>query len=152
MGAIARGGAIVLNNDVVRGLRIPGDVIQQVAEREHQELVRREHNYRADRPPLELRGRTVILVDDGLATGSSMLAAIKALRELEPSRTVVAVPAAPASTCRELQAVVDEVICATTPDPFYAVGQAYWNFAQTSDEEVRALLSAAAARVPRTND
>jgi predicted phosphoribosyltransferase len=146
MGAIASGGVIVLNDDVVRGLRIPDDVIQQVAERERHELARREQSSRGDRAPLELRGRIAILVDDGVATGSSMLAAIKALRQLEPKRIVVAVPVAPASTCHELQAVVDEVICATTPEPFYAVGQAYWNFEQTSDDEVGELLSAAATR------
>jgi predicted phosphoribosyltransferase len=110
------------------------------------ELERRERSYRGGRPPLGLRGKTVIVVDDGLATGSSMLAAIEALRRLEPARIVVAVPAAPASTCRELEALVDELICATSPDPFYAVGQAYRNFEQTSDDEVRDLMRAAESR------
>jgi predicted phosphoribosyltransferase len=146
MGAIASGGVLVLNDDVVRALQIPDDVIRQVAEREARELERRERRYRGDRAPLALRGTTVLVVDDGLATGSSMLAAIQALRELEPDRIVVAVPAAPASTCRELDTLVDEVICATNPEPFYAVGQAYWNFEQTTDDEVRARLRAADSR------
>jgi predicted phosphoribosyltransferase len=149
MGAIASGGVLVLNDDVVRALKIPDDVIRRVADQEERELLRRERSYRGDRPPLDLQGRTAILVDDGLATGSSMLAAIQALRRLEPARIVVAVPAAPRSTCRELQALVDEVICATNPEPFYAVGQAYRNFDQTSDDEVRELLRAAASRVPQ---
>ena len=136
----------MLNDDVVRALRIPDDAIRQVAEREGRELERRERSYRGGRPPLDPRGRTVIVVDDGLATGSSMLAAIQALRRLEPARIVVAVPAAPASTCRELQALVDELICATNPDPFYAVGQAYWDFEQTTDDEVHDLIRAAQSR------
>ncbi len=146
MGAIATGGVLVLNDDVVRALRIPDEAIRQVAEREGRELERRERSYRGGRPPLDLHGTTVIVVDDGLATGSSMLAAIQALRRLEPARIVVAVPAAPASTCRELQGLVDELICATNPEPFYAVGQAYWNFEQTTDDEVRDLMRAAESR------
>jgi predicted phosphoribosyltransferase len=149
MGAIASGGVIVLNDEVVRELRIPDETIRVVAERERRELARRERSYRGDRAPLELRGGTAILVDDGVATGSSMLAAIEALRQLAPARIVVAVPTAPASTRRELAALVDEVICATTPNPFYAVGQAYRNFTQTSDDEVRTLLRAADDRVAR---
>jgi predicted phosphoribosyltransferase len=147
MGAIASGGVMVLNDDVVRGLRIPPDVVQRVAEREGRELARRETAYREGRPAPEVTGRVVILVDDGLATGSSMRAAIQALREHRPARIVVAVPVAPASTCRELTTVV-EVVCATTPSPFLAVGESYWDFAQTTDDEVRSLLREAAASRP----
>jgi predicted phosphoribosyltransferase len=140
MGAIASGGVIVLNDDVVRGLRIQPDVIQRVAEQEGRELLRREQAYREGRPPPDVAGKTVILVDDGLATGSSVRAAILALRQAKPAHIVVAVPAAPASTCQELAAEVDDVVCATTPSPFFAVGQAYWKFDQTTDEEIRDLL------------
>jgi predicted phosphoribosyltransferase len=148
MGAIASGGVIVLNDDVVRGLDIGPGVIRQVAEREGRELVRREQAYRGDRGLPDVSGRTVILVDDGLATGASMRAAIQALRRLKPARIVVAVPAAPESSCRELSELVDEAVCASTPSPFFAVGQSYWNFAQTTDEEVRDLLRAAAQTRP----
>jgi erythromycin esterase-like protein/predicted phosphoribosyltransferase len=144
MGAIASGGVVVLNDDVVRGLGISPEVIQHVAEQEGRELLRREQAYREGRPPPEVSGRTVILVDDGLATGASMRAAIQALRRLGPAKIVVAVPAAPASTCREMSMVVDEMVCATTPSPFFAVGASYWDFTQTTDEEVRNLLRAAA--------
>ncbi|MHA6797594.1 erythromycin esterase family protein (plasmid) [Pseudonocardia bannensis] len=148
MGAIASGGVVVINDDVVRGLGITPEVIQRVAEQEGRELLRREQAYRDGRPMPELTDKTVILVDDGLATGSSMHAAIIALREHKPGRIVVAVPAAPKSTCQELSALVDEVICATTPSPFLAVGAWYWDFSQTTDEEVRDLLRAAATSVP----
>ena len=148
MGAIASGGVTVINDDVVRGLGMQPEVIQRVAEREGRELLRREQAYRGDRPMPEVAGRTVILVDDGLATGASMRAAIQALRALRPARIVVAVPAAPRSTCPELAAMVDEVICATTPSPFFAVGQSYWDFSQTTDEEVRDLLRAASTSRP----
>jgi erythromycin esterase-like protein/predicted phosphoribosyltransferase len=147
MGAIASGGVIVLNEDVVTGIGISTDAIREVAEKESRELARREQAYREGRPMPELTGKTVILVDDGLATGSSMRAAILALRRLEPARIVVAVPAAPSSTCEELRLQVDEVVCATTPSPFFAVGRSYWDFTQTTDEEVRDLLRAA-ARAP----
>jgi predicted phosphoribosyltransferase len=143
MGAIASGGVIVLEDDVVRGLDIPPEVIQRVADQEARELERRERAYRGDRPFPNLAGKVVILVDDGLATGSSMRAAIQAVRSRRPARIVVAVPAAPESTCRELEHEVDEVICAVTPAPFFAVGQAYWDFTQTTDDEVRALLRSA---------
>jgi erythromycin esterase-like protein len=133
---------LVLNEDVVRGLGVGPEVVQQVAEREGRELLRRERAYREGRPAPELVGKTVIVVDDGLATGASMRAALQALRQLRPARIVVAVPAAPESTCRELDALVDEVICATTPSPFVAVGQSYWDFTQTTDEEVRDFLRA----------
>ena len=144
MGAIASGGVVVIDDDAVRGLGIPPPVIERVAEQEARELARRERAYRGDRAMPDIAGKTVILVDDGLATGSSMRAAIQALRRRGPARIVVAVPAAPESTCRELEAEVDEVVCATTPSPFFAVGQAYWDFSQTTDDEVRELLRAAA--------
>lgn len=150
MGAIASGGVVVLNEDVVRGLAIGPQDLQQVAEREARELLRRERVYRGDRPPLDLEGLTVILVDDGLATGASMRAAVQALRRHRPARIVVAIPSAPESTCRELSAEVDDVVCATTPSPFVAVGASYWDFTQTTDEEVLDLLHAAAGAVPIT--
>jgi erythromycin esterase-like protein/predicted phosphoribosyltransferase len=146
MGALATGGVVVLNDDVVRGMQIPPEVIEQVATREGRELERRERAYREDAPPIDVTGKVVIVVDDGLATGSSMRAAILALRRLQPARIVVAVPAAPDSTCQELAAEVDEVVCATTPSPFFAVGQHYWNFAQVTDDEVRDLLRQARSR------
>jgi predicted phosphoribosyltransferase len=141
LGAIATGGVRVLNDDVVRTLRIPAHVIDAVTAKEQEELARRERVYRGDRPPLDVRGRTVILVDDGLATGATMHAAIRALRQQQPARIVVAVPTASRETCDELRTEVDDVICATTPDPFYAVGLWYEDFSQTTDEEVRELLA-----------
>jgi predicted phosphoribosyltransferase len=144
MGAIATGGVRVLNEDVVRALNIPDEVIDLVAAEEQQELERRERAYRDDRPLPEVRGRTVILVDDGLATGSSMRAAVAALRHLGPARIVVAVPVAAADTCTEFQHEVDDVVCARTPEPFYGVGLWYDDFSQTTDEEVHALLERAA--------
>jgi erythromycin esterase-like protein/orotate phosphoribosyltransferase len=143
MGAIASGDVLVLNDDVARGLEIPPEIVEEVAEAEREELRRRERAYREGRPLPDLAGRIVILVDDGLATGSSMRAAISALRRSRPARIVVAVPAAPSSTCRELEAEVDEVVCASTPSPFFAVGHSYWDFTQTTDGEVRELLRAA---------
>lgn len=148
MGAIASGGVVVVNDDVIRGLGIAPEEIQRVAEEEGRELARRERAYRDARPMEDVTGKVVILVDDGLATGSSMRAAILALRRLRPARIVVAVPAAPESTCQELAAEADEVVCATTPSPFFAVGQAYWNFTQTTDDEVRDLLRVASGRRP----
>ncbi|MBX6385381.1 MAG: erythromycin esterase family protein [Microbispora sp.] len=151
MGAIAGGGVIVLDEDVVRGLGVQPGTIRQVAEREARELARRERAYRAGTPAARLRGATVILVDDGLAAGTGLRAAIDAIRRREPARIVVAVPAAAEATCRELSALVDEVVCATTPTPFFSVGEPYWNLTQTSEEEVHRLLRAAGpghARVP----
>jgi erythromycin esterase-like protein/predicted phosphoribosyltransferase len=145
MGALASGGVVVLNDDVIRGADIPSEAIQRVAEQEARELLRREQAYREGRPMLDVQGKTVILVDDGLATGASMRAAIQALRRLGPAAIVVAVPAAPEPTCRELAAHVDDVVCATTPSPFFAVGQSYWDFEQTTDAEVRDLLRGASA-------
>jgi putative phosphoribosyl transferase len=142
MGAIASGGVRVHNEEVVSKLRLDDATIERVAEAEERELARREHRYREQRPPPELAGRVVILVDDGLATGSTMRAAVAAARRLGPARVVVAVPTAPASTCVELRDEADEVVCATTPRPFRAVGYSYRSFPQTSDEEVRDLLQA----------
>jgi putative phosphoribosyl transferase len=147
MGAIASGGVRVLNEDVVRALGIPESLIDRIAEREQRELERREQEYREGRPPLDVRGRTVILVDDGLATGSSMRVAAMALKQLRPARVIVAVPVASPATCAEFQSVVDQVVCAVTPEPFWAVGQWYEDFSQTSDEEVRELLRRA-SRLP----
>jgi len=140
MGAVASGGAWVLNDDVVTPLGISPQAIRAVAARELAELARREQVYRGDRPTPDVRGRTVILVDDGLATGSTMRAAVKALRRLEPDRIVVAVPTAAPSTCAELGQEADECVCGIKPDPFYAVGVWYEDFSQTTDDEVRDLL------------
>jgi predicted phosphoribosyltransferase len=146
MGAIASGGVRVLNEEVVNFLQIPVTVIDTVAAREQQELERRVLRYRSGRPPLDVHGRTVILVDDGLATGATMRAAVLALRQQQPARIVVAVPVASSTVCHELEAVADEVVCAATPEPFYAVGLWYENFEQTSDAEVCDLLAQAAHR------
>ena len=149
MGAIASGGVRVLNRDVVEALGIPEWEIEQVTRQEQEELERRERQYRGDRPPLDVRGKTVILVDDGLATGSTMRAAAAALRKAGASRIIVAVPVASRATCDQLREEGNEVVCATTPEPFYAVGQWYKDFAQTTDEEVRELLERAAMKDSR---
>lgn len=141
VGALASGGRVVVNDDMLRALRITPQQLREVADREGRELIRREAVYRDGRPPLDVAGKTVILVDDGLATGSSMLAAVQALRDNEPAAIVVAVPAAPESTCREFAAIVDEVVCASMPTPFLAVGESFWDFSQVTDAEVRELLS-----------
>ncbi|AKK27307.1 erythromycin esterase family protein [Mycobacterium sp. EPa45] len=141
MGALASGGRVVVNDDVIRALRVTPQELRDVTEREARELVRREGAYRGGRPPLDLAGKTVILVDDGLATGASMLAAVQALREMDPAEIVVAVPAAPQSTCREFAGLVDDLVCASMPTPFLAVGESFWNFEQVSDTEVRDLLA-----------
>jgi putative phosphoribosyl transferase len=143
MGAIASDGTQVINQTVVRELGIAEDTLQAVAAAEHQELERRERTYRAQRPRPELTGKVVIVVDDGLATGATMWAAVAAIRRQQPARIVVAVPVAAASTCRKLEQAAEEVVCVTTPALFVAVGQAYRDFGQTTDEEVRALLDAA---------
>jgi putative phosphoribosyl transferase len=140
MGAIASGGVRVLNEEVVRMFSPPEDTIARVAAQEQEELERRERAYRGGRRDLRLEGRTVILVDDGLATGSTMRAAAQAVRAQDPARIVVAVPVAAAETCDEFRGEVDEVVCTLTPEPFRAVGIWYDNFAQTTDEEVRDLL------------
>jgi len=143
MGAIASDGTRVVNRRVMRELGIAEDKLQAVAAAEQQELERRERTYRDQRPPTELTGKVVIVVDDGLATGATMWAAVAAIRRQQPARVVVAAPVAAVSTCQALEQAADEVICASTPALFMAVGQAYRNFAQTTDEEVRALLDAA---------
>ena len=145
MGAIASGGVRVLNRDLLRALHIPEEVVGQITQGEQRELERREREYRDERSPIDVRGKTVILVDDGLATGSSMRVAVLALKQKGPAQVVVAVPVAPADTCAELQSVADKVVCAVTPQPFLGVGQWYEDFSQTSDEEVRELLRRAAA-------
>jgi predicted phosphoribosyltransferase len=141
MGAVATGGVRVLNDQLVEHLGIPDQMIDAVASRERQELARRERLYRGSRSPPDVRGRTVILVDDGLATGATMFAAIEALRNQNPARIVVAVPTASPDTCEEMKQKADEVICAITPEPFHAVGRWYRDFSQTTDEEVAALLA-----------
>lgn len=143
MGAIANGGVLVIEPSVVDDLAIPPDVVADVAAREEQERLRREGEYRGDRPEPEVRGHTVILVDDGLATGSTMRAAVAALRKLRPARIVVAVPVAAPAVCADLAPEVDEIVCARTPEPFQSVGSWYLDFSQTTDEEVRDLLSRA---------
>jgi predicted phosphoribosyltransferase len=145
MGAIASGSVRVLNDQVVRLYRIPRRVIDAVAHKEQTELERREREYREGRTPIDVFGRTVILVDDGLATGSTMKAAVHAIRALGPARVVVAVPVASPDTCREFANVADEVICGRTPEHFSAVGQWYNDFRQTTDEEVRELLREASS-------
>ena len=146
LGAIASGGVRVLNDDVVRALPNANQLIESITARETAELERREQAYRDGRPAPELPGRTVILVDDGLATGATMRAAVAALRQLGAARIVVAVPVGAADTCRELKEEVDETVCTMAPEWFQAVGQFYEDFSQTSDEEVRELLTRAAGR------
>ena len=145
LGAIATGGLRVLNDEVVRAVGLSDAVIERITDREQQELLRRERSYRQDRPPPDVRGRTVILVDDGLATGATMRAAARALRQQDPAHLVVAVPVASEETCRQFQDAreADEVVCALTPEPFLAVGYWYDDFSQTTDEEVRDLLARA---------
>lgn len=144
MGAIASGGVRVMNDEVLRYAPIPQNAIDAVAAREERELERRERSYRGNRPPLDVRGRTVVVVDDGLATGSTMRAAVRALRAMEPRAVIVAVPVAAQSTCRELRPETDEIVCLRTPEPFQAVGLWYRDFDQTTDEEVHDLLERAA--------
>ena len=140
MGAIASGGVRVLNRDVIDRLRIPRTLIETATARELGELSRRERLYRGDRPAPDLHNRIVILVDDGLATGSTMRAAVTALRRLHPAKVIVAVPAAAPSTCDEFKTEVDEIVCAATPEPFFAVGAWYEDFSQVTDDQVRDML------------
>jgi predicted phosphoribosyltransferase len=150
MGALAPGGVTVLNREVIQALEIPQQIIDAAVGREQPELERREREYREGRPAADVKGRVVILVDDGVATGSSMRVAARALRKQGAMEIVVAVPVAARSTCEEFQGEVDQLICAATPEPFWAVGQWYRNFSQTTDDEVRELLARAAARsLPR---
>jgi predicted phosphoribosyltransferase len=142
-GAIASGGIRVLNRDVIRMLGIPDEVINFVARRELEELTRRENLYRGDRRSPDVMNRAIILVDDGLATGASMRAAIAGLRTLQPARIVVAVPVAAPEACDALRRDADEIVCGVTPDPFYGVGRWYEDFSQVTDEEVRMLLQEA---------
>jgi len=144
MGAIATGGVRVLDERVVRTAGVTRAELDAVTAAEQRELERRERQYRGDRPPPNVVGKTVILVDDGLATGATMRAAVEALREEGAARVVVAVPIAPPETCDAFRDVVDDIVCARTPEPFYAVGLWYEDFSQTSDEEVRELLERAA--------
>jgi putative phosphoribosyl transferase len=143
MGAIASGGVRVLNEDVVRTIDIPAETIDRVAQDEQRELQRRERAYRGERAPPQINGKTVILVDDGLATGATMRAAARALRQMRPSRLIIAVPVGAPDTCADLQAEVDEVVCLVTPEPFQAVGLWYQDFSQTTDREVAELLERA---------
>lgn len=146
MGAIASGGVRILNEDVVRVYGIPARAIDEVARQEQDELERREREYRGDQPPIDLRDKTVILIDDGLATGSTMRAAVEAVRAHRPSRVVVAVPVGAPETCQEFADVADDVVCARTPRAFSAVGLWYRDFSETTDEEVKALLRQARGR------
>jgi len=148
MGAVATGGAVMLNPEVVRYLEIGDAELQAVIGAERRELERRNRLYRDGRPAPDVKGKTVILVDDGLATGASMRVACAALRQLGPARLVVAVPVAPTEACEEMQAEADEVVCAVTPEPFYGVGMWYEDFTQTTDTEVRDLLARAAEFQP----
>jgi predicted phosphoribosyltransferase len=149
MGAIASGGVRVLNRSVITALNIPKAMVEKVARGEQAELERREQAYRAGRPALQARGRTVILVDDGLATGASMQAAVAGLESHVPGAIVIAVPTAAPETCEAFQDRVDEIVCAFTPQPFHGVGMWYENFEQTTDEEVQALLNEAARNFSR---
>jgi putative phosphoribosyl transferase len=141
MGAVAAGGVRVLHRAVVDALRVPPEVVEEVAAREGAEAARREQSYRRGRPPLDVAGRVVVVVDDGLATGSTMRAAVTAVRAMSPERVVVAVPVGAPETCDELAGAADEVVCVHTPAGFQAVGQWYDDFSQTTDDEIRALLN-----------
>jgi putative phosphoribosyl transferase len=143
IGAIASGGVRVLNDDIIQALNIPPRVIDTVAQRELGELERRERAYRGDRPAPEVRDRVAMLIDDGLATGASMRAAVAGLRALHPAQIVVAVPTAAPETCAALEPEVDRIVCAMTPEPFYGVGRWYEDFSQTTDDEVRMFLEEA---------
>jgi putative phosphoribosyl transferase len=147
MGAITSGNFQYLNDTLIQRLNIPAEAISAVIQREQRELARREQAYRDDRPPLNLRDRTVILVDDGLATGATMRVAIEAVQQQQPKEFTVAVPVAAKEICHQLGTQVDHIVCAETPQPFHAVGLWYQEFDQTSDEEVQTLLDQARNRV-----
>jgi predicted phosphoribosyltransferase len=146
MGAIASGGVRVLNDDVLESIAVSQAAIDAVTRTEQLELERRERAYRDGRPRVSIEGRVVVLVDDGLATGSTMRAAVLAVRRLRPARVVVAVPVGAQQACRDLREVADDVVCAFTPEPFSAVGLWYGDFSQTTDAEVRQFLAMAASR------
>ena len=150
IGAIASGGVRVLNRDLIRYLRVSASTLEEITAREQVELERRERSYREGRPPLEVKGRTIVLVDDGLATGASMLAAARALRQRRARRIFIAVPVAARQTCEDFRKEVDEIICVATPEPFNAVGVWYQDFSQTSDEDVRNLLEQANGQMQPT--
>ncbi len=145
MGAIASGGVRVVNPEVMEAVAMPERVLDAVAEREQLEIERRERTYRGERPPPAIAQRTIVLVDDGLATGATMRAAARAIRAQHPARLVIAVPVAAPSTCDSLRPEADEIVCADTPEPFFAVGLWYEDFSETSDQEVRDLLQSARA-------
>jgi putative phosphoribosyl transferase len=149
MGAIASGNVRILNNEVVHYYNVPAAAIDEITREEQAELERREQVYRADRTPLDLHGRTVLLIDDGLATGSTMRAAVQAVRRHDPARVVVAVPVGSAETCREFAKIADDIVCARAPEYFSAVGQWYRDFSQTTDAEVSELLREHAENVER---
>jgi putative phosphoribosyl transferase len=141
MGALASGGGLVVNDNLIRSLSISDEALRATIERETEELNRREQAYRGDKPPADPKGKVAILVDDGIATGASMLAAVRAVRVAEPAQVVVAVPVGPPSACSQLGREADDVVCATMPPAFEAVGQVYSDFHQVSDDEVRELLA-----------
>lgn len=141
MGAIAAGGIRVLNDDVVENLQIKPETIEAVTKQELQELQRRDRNYRGQQPPPDISDRTIILIDDGIATGSTMLAAITTLQTQQPKQIIVAIPVAEPQVCEQLQTLVDKVVCLAMPKPLYAIGLWYHNFSQTSDAQVRELLA-----------
>lgn len=149
MGAVATAGGVVLNEALVRSLGIEPDQVREAIERETAELHRREQAYRGGRPPLDLTGRTVILVDDGIATGASMVAAARSVRQAGAAQVVVAVPVGPASVWREFRDEADDVVCSTTPADFHAVGQVFADFHQVGDDEVRAALASPTVSAPQ---
>ena len=141
MGALASGGGLVVNDSLMRNLGIGEQALREAIDRETEDLNRREHAYRGDRPPADPNGKIAVLVDDGIATGASMLAAVRAVRAANPAQVVVAVPVGPASACRQLAEEADDVVCATMPPGFEAVGQVFEDFHQITDDEVRELLA-----------
>lgn len=149
MGAIASGGVRVINDEIVRALGITESTIERVSRQERQEMERREAAYRGGQPALDVKGRTVILIDDGLATGATMRAAVQAVRRREPKQVIVAVPTGAAEVCAEFKHIADKILCAAMPEPFYAVGASYQQFDQTSDDEVRQSLARAREMLAR---
>jgi predicted phosphoribosyltransferase len=140
MGAIASGGVRAINDEIVQALHISPAALDSAADREYREVARRERTYRGDRPPLNVAGRTVIVIDDGIATGATMRAGVRALRKLEPARLIIAVPHAPVDTCESLAPEVDEIVCLEMPEPYIAVGRWYQDFPQLTDQQVRNIL------------